>query len=156
VDVQARDSRPSTQRPTSESIPTTISGNVSARFCLKVPAQPENDVILGTGSYKNGFSAAAFRTKTDAGLGWLRGDGEAQIVRTYYLDLPAAERAAARARALREGVGVLSEYALGEDAQAAARDVLADVTAVFRADAGLQWAEAAAGWRRRSPDGGTA
>ncbi len=97
-----------TQRPTSESLPTAISGNVSARFCLKVPGQLENDIVLGTSSYKNGYKATAFRTKTDAGLGWLKADGDPQIVRTYYLDLPATERAAARARVIREQAGLLT------------------------------------------------
>ncbi len=71
-----------TQRPDATSLPTSISGNVSARFCLKVPGQLENDIVLGTSSYKNGYKATAFRTKTDAGLGWLKADGDPQIVRT--------------------------------------------------------------------------
>ena len=53
-------------------------------------------------AYKNGYRATAFRPKIDAGLGWLKADGEPQVVRTYYLDLPATERVAARARAMRE------------------------------------------------------
>ncbi len=43
-----------TQRPDATSRPTSISGNVSARFCLKVLGQLENDIVLGTSSYKNG------------------------------------------------------------------------------------------------------
>ena len=42
-----------TQRPDATSLPTSISGNVSARFCLKVPGQLENDIVLGTSSYKS-------------------------------------------------------------------------------------------------------
>ena len=37
-----------TQRPDKESLRTGVSGNVSRRFCLKVAAQVENDMILGT------------------------------------------------------------------------------------------------------------
>lgn len=133
-----------TQRPDTNSLPTTVSGNVSIRFCLKVPGQVENDMILGTSAYKNGYNAAVFRPKVDAGLGWLRAEGDPQVVRTYYLDLAAAERVTERARVLRGQAGTLTGYALGEDGQAAARDVLADLTAVFRGDAGLHWADAAA------------
>ena len=126
-----------TQRPDATSLPTSISGNMSARFCLKVPGQLENDIVLGTSSYKNGYKATAFRTKTDAGLGWLKADGDPQIVRTYYLDLPATERAAARARVIREQAGVLSGYALGRDEGAEPRSFAADVLSVFGTDAKL-------------------
>jgi S-DNA-T family DNA segregation ATPase FtsK/SpoIIIE len=124
-----------TQRPTSESVPTMVTGIIDSRFCLKVPAQPENDTILGTGSYKSGYNAAAFRAKTDAGLGWLKGEGDPQIVRTFYLDLPATERIAARARVMREQAGVLTGHALGLDDAEPARSFAADVLTVF-GDAG--------------------
>src|SRR5258708_10319581 len=132
-----------TQRPDTNSLPATVSGNVSIRFCLKVPGQVENDMILGTSSYKNGYNAAVFRPKTDAGLGWLKAEGDPQVIRTYYLDLAAAEHVAERARVLRGQAGTLTGYALGEDAAQDARDVLADMLTVFRADPGLHWAEAA-------------
>jgi S-DNA-T family DNA segregation ATPase FtsK/SpoIIIE len=128
-----------TQRPDATSLPTSISGIVTARFCLKVPDQPANDMILGTSSYKAGYNAAIFRLKTDAGLGWLKADGEPQIIRTYYLDGPAAEKIAERARVMRDRAGVLTGYALGEAEDAVARDVLADVAAVFGNDSGMHW-----------------
>ena len=135
----------STQRPDKEMLPTAVSGNVTARFCLKVPSHVENDLILGTSAHANGYRATVFRPKTDAGLGWLKGDAEPQIVKTYYLDEPAARRIAARARAMREQAGVLSGYALAEDAgdDAEVRDVRADLLAVMGSDSGLHWAEAA-------------
>jgi hypothetical protein len=37
----------------------------------------------------------------EAHLGWLKAEGDPQIVRTYYLDLPACERIVERARAAR-------------------------------------------------------
>jgi S-DNA-T family DNA segregation ATPase FtsK/SpoIIIE len=126
-----------TQRPDKDSLPTAISGNVTARFALKVPGHVENDLILGTSAHANGYRATAFRAKTDAGMGWLKGDGEPQIVRTYYLDLPATERVAARARVMRESAGVLTGYALGQDDAEPARSFAADVLAVFGADAKL-------------------
>ena len=134
-----------TQRPDATSLPTAISGNVSSRFCLRVPGQVENDIVLGTSSYKNGYKATAFRAKTDAGLGWLKADGDPQIARTYYLDLPATEKIAARARAMRSAAGVLSGYALGEhDGTEAPRSFAADVLTVFGTDAKLYTATIAA------------
>jgi S-DNA-T family DNA segregation ATPase FtsK/SpoIIIE len=127
-----------TQRPDASSLPTSISGNVSVRFCLKVPGQPENDMILGTSAYRNGYNAAGFRSGTDAGLGWLRAEGDPQIVRTYYLDLPACERIAERARAARGQAGTLTGYALGDTGSEAARSFAADVLAVF-GDAPKLW-----------------
>ncbi|MGO9079099.1 MAG: DNA translocase FtsK [Streptosporangiaceae bacterium] len=124
----------STQRPDRESLPTSISGNVTARFCLRVPGHVENDIILGTSAHKNGYRSTVFRAKTDAGLGWLKGDGDPQILRTYYLDLIATGKVAARARVMREQAGVLSGYALGEDEDAAPRRLAADVLAVFGSD----------------------
>jgi S-DNA-T family DNA segregation ATPase FtsK/SpoIIIE len=143
----------STQRPDSKSVPTAISGVVTGRFCLKVPDYLANDLVLGTGSYKAGYDSAIFRLKTDAGLGWLKADGEPQIVRTYYLDLPASEKIATRARQLRERANVLSGYALGLDGEPAApRDVLADLMAVFGDDAGMHWGVAADRLAGRFPD----
>jgi S-DNA-T family DNA segregation ATPase FtsK/SpoIIIE len=142
-----------TQRPDKDSLPPAISGIVTARFCLKVPDYLSNDMILGTGAYKAGYNAAIFRAKTDAGLGWLKADGEPQIVRTYYLDLPATEKVAARARQLRERAGVLSGYALGlEEDQGAPRDVLADLLAVFGENPGMHWGVAADRLAGRWPD----
>jgi DNA segregation ATPase FtsK/SpoIIIE, S-DNA-T family len=144
----------STQRPDKESVPPAVTGLIIARFCLMVPGQVENDMVLGTSSYKNGYRATSFRPKVDAGLGWLKGseDGVPQITRTYYLDLPASERIAARARDMRDRAGVLTGYALGEMDDIEARDVLADVLAVFGDDAGLHWAELADRLANRWPD----
>ena len=36
---------------------------VSCRFCLHVPGQVENDMVLGTSSYKNGYDATMFRAQ---------------------------------------------------------------------------------------------
>ena len=112
-------------------LPTAISGNVTLRFCFKVPGQIENDLILGTSSYRNGFNATVFRPKVDAGLGWLKAEGDPQVCRTYYLDLPAAERICERARVLRGQAGTLTGYALGQDDSQPARSFAADVLAVF-------------------------
>jgi S-DNA-T family DNA segregation ATPase FtsK/SpoIIIE len=94
-------------------------------------------VALGTSSYKTGYKATAFRTKTDAGLGWLKADGDPQIVRTYYLDLPATERVVTRARVIRQQADVLSGYALGLDGAEQPRSFAADVLSVFGANTKL-------------------
>jgi DNA segregation ATPase FtsK/SpoIIIE, S-DNA-T family len=140
-----------TQRPDKASLPTGVSGNVSIRFCLKVMGQVENDMILGTSAYKNGLRATTFRAEIDAGLGYLLGAGPAPaVVRTFYLDMRAAERVAIRARALREAAGTLTGHAAEQDGEAA-RDVLSDILAVFGTDAGLQWPDAAARLASRFP-----
>jgi S-DNA-T family DNA segregation ATPase FtsK/SpoIIIE len=148
-----------TQRPDKTSLPTGVSGNVSTRFCLKVMGQVENDMILGTSAYKNGVRSTTFRPEIDAGIGYLFGAGPGpQVVRTFYLDMPATERAANRARALHEAAGTITGHAT-EAADQGARDVLADILAVFGSDAGLQWADAAARLASRFParwDGATA
>jgi S-DNA-T family DNA segregation ATPase FtsK/SpoIIIE len=147
-----------TQRPDKQSLPTGVSGNVSTRFCLKVMGQIENDMILGTSAYKNGIRATTFRPDLDAGIGYLLGAGPApQVVRTFYLDMNAAERVATRARALREAAGTLTGHATEQDSEGP-RDVLTDVLAVFGSDAGLQWADVAARLASRFParwDGAT-
>jgi S-DNA-T family DNA segregation ATPase FtsK/SpoIIIE len=140
-----------TQRPDKASLPTGVSGNVSTRFCLKVTGQVENDMILGTSAYKNGLRSTTFRPGIDAGIGYLSGAGPSpQVVRTFYLDMNAAERVAIRARALREAAGTLTGHATEQD-EGTARDVLTDVLSVFGSDAGLQWADLAARLASRFP-----
>jgi S-DNA-T family DNA segregation ATPase FtsK/SpoIIIE len=121
----------STQRPDAGTLPPKIRDLATVRFCLKVPDQPSNDMILGTGSYHAGYRASEFRPKIDAGLGWFKGEGDPQAVRTYYLDLNDTARIAARARAMREAAGVLSGYALGETPDEDARSFAADVLTIF-------------------------
>ena len=142
-----------TQRPDRDSLPTGVSGNVSIRFCLKVPGQVENDMVLGTSAYKNGARATMFRPKVDAGLGYLKDEESLpHVVRTYYLNAADAERVAKRARALRQAAGTLSGAALGEDDSEPQRDVLADVLDVFAGDSGLQWPALAERLEDRFPE----
>lgn len=129
-----------TQRPDAESLPPKIRDLAIIKFCLKVPDQASNDMILGTGAYKAGYRASEFRPKIDAGLGWFKGEGDPQAIRTYYLDLNDTARIAARARAMREAAGVLSGHALGQGAEDEARSFAADVLTIF-ADADKLWCE---------------
>ncbi|MGH3815227.1 MAG: cell division protein FtsK [Pseudonocardiaceae bacterium] len=104
-----------TQRPDSKSIPTDISANAVLRLCLKVQGQLENDMVLGTSAYKNGTRATMFSRK-DRGIALLAGEGEDPvIVRAAYVDTPAAETIAARARASRIAAGLLTGHAAGLD-----------------------------------------
>ncbi|MFI9247231.1 cell division protein FtsK [Streptomyces sp. NPDC053086] len=122
-----------TQRPDAKSLPTGISANAGARWCLKVMGQTENDMVLGTSSYKRGVRATMFAWG-DKGLHYFVGEGsDARIVSSTFVDAPGAEAIAARARTVREKAGLLSGYALGESAAAVtgpSYDLLADVAAV--------------------------
>ncbi|MFI7011684.1 cell division protein FtsK [Streptomyces sp. NPDC050145] len=132
-----------TQRPDAKSLPTGISANASLRACLKVMGQTENDMVLGTSSYKRGVRATMFAWG-DKGIHYLIGEGsDARIVGSVFVDAPSAERIAARARAAREKAGLLSGYALGEEPEtaAAAYDLLADVLAVVPVKETKVWSE---------------
>jgi S-DNA-T family DNA segregation ATPase FtsK/SpoIIIE len=130
-----------TQRPDAKSLPTAVSANAVLRFCLKVMGQTENDMVLGTSAYKNGVRATMF-SRSDRGIGYLAGEGDdPAIVRCFYVDVPAAERIVARARALRERAGTLVGHALGQDPEPAdaASTLLADVLAVVPASEARVW-----------------
>ena len=65
-------------------------------------------------AYKNGIRATMF-TARDKGIGYLVGAADdPQIVRSGYLDGPAADKIADRARALRAAAGTLTGHAAGE------------------------------------------
>jgi len=133
-----------TQRPDAKSLPTGVSANVGIRFCLRVMGQTENDMVLGTSMYRNGVRATTFTPK-DKGIGYLVGaSDDPQVVRSYYLDGPAAEAIVARARALREAAGTLAGHAIGEqvtDDTTRGASVLADVAAVLAAGEDKVWSE---------------
>jgi S-DNA-T family DNA segregation ATPase FtsK/SpoIIIE len=133
-----------TQRPDAKSLPTGVSANVGIRFCLRVMGQTENDMVLGTSMYRNGVRATTFTPK-DKGIGYLVGAADdPQVVRSYYLDGPAAEAIVKRARAAREAAGTLAGHAIGEqvtDDTTRAASVLADVAAVLAAGEDKVWSE---------------
>src|SRR6266542_2328725 len=89
-----------------------------AEFIIKIGRAFGVSLILATRAYKNGLRATVFRPEIDAGIGYLVGATSTPVVvRTAYLDGPATERIAARARALREAAGTLSGHALGQAPQ---------------------------------------
>ena len=105
----------STQRPDAKSLPRGIASNAAWRFCLKVAGQVENDMTLGTSSYKNGVRATMF-SRSDKGVGYLAGEGDDPvIVRTAYLDAKAAETIASRARVARLASGRITGHAAAVD-----------------------------------------
>lgn len=121
-----------TQRPDKDSLPTGVSANVGTRFCLRVMGQVENDMVLGTSSYKNGIRSTMFRP-SDRGIGYLVGaSDEPQVVQTYYLDAAAADAMVARAYLARERAGLLTGMAAGEVVDSGATvDFLDDVRTVL-------------------------
>ncbi|MFE6228738.1 cell division protein FtsK [Streptomyces sp. NPDC057854] len=133
-----------TQRPDAKSLPTGISANAGARWCLKVMGQTENDMVLGTSAYKRGVRATMFAWG-DKGIHYFVGEGaDARIVSSVYVDAPGAEAIAARARTAREKAGLLSGYAMGEEPEAVtgpAYDLLADILAVVPAAEAKVWSE---------------
>ncbi|WP_238016003.1 cell division protein FtsK [Dactylosporangium sp. AC04546] len=129
-----------TQRPDAKSLPTGVSANVGTRYCLRVMGQLENDMVLGTSSYRNGIRATMF-AKKDKGVGYLVGAAdEAQIVRTFYLDGPTVEKLAARAYAARESAGTLTVRPEPESA-ARRETLLEDTLSVIRTDEPKLWME---------------
>ncbi|MGJ5805090.1 cell division protein FtsK [Streptomyces europaeiscabiei] len=132
-----------TQRPDAKALPTGISANASARWCLKVMGQLENDMVLGTSAYKRGVRATMFAWG-DKGIHYFVGEGsDARIVRSIYIDGQGAEAIGARARRLREEAGTLSGHALGEAPEpvTSAYDLLRDILAVVPADEPKVWSE---------------
>lgn len=132
-----------TQRPDAKSLPTGISANAVLRFCLKVMAQPANDMVLGTSMYKAGYRATMF-SRSDRGICWMAGEGDdPRIVASAFVDAPAAEHVSARARKLREAYGNVTGHAIGQgpENQVPEYDLLADVLKVVAADEERIWNE---------------
>ncbi len=104
-----------TQRPDADSLPKGIADNAMLRFCLKVMAQPANDMVLGTSMYKAGYRATMF-TRGDVGIAYMAGEGnDPVIVRSAYIDDPAADTIALRAQAAKKAAEWLTGYAADED-----------------------------------------
>ena len=132
-----------TQRPDVKSLPSGVSANVGIRFCLRVMGQTENDMVLGTSSYKNGLRATTFTTN-DKGIGYLVGTGtDARIVRSYYIDGPAAGRIMDRARAARITAGTLTGVAAGQAPEREANQggILDDLISIWPATEPKVWSE---------------
>jgi S-DNA-T family DNA segregation ATPase FtsK/SpoIIIE len=134
-----------TQRPDAKSIPAAISSNAVLRFCLKVMGHQANDMVLGSGAYQAGIRATMFG-RSERGTGYLSGESDdPQIVTFSYVDGVAAQKIAARGRALRETNGTLTGYAADLDAETETTDpaptLLDDLAEVLTVDAPRVWSE---------------
>lgn len=129
-----------TQRPDAQSLPTGVASSIGIRFCLRVMGQTENDMVLGTSSYKNGVRATTFTAK-DKGIGYLAGvEDDPMIVRSAYLDAPAAEKISERAYAIRQAAGTLSGHAIGQAPEVTDTSTIIDhLMAVWPGDADAVW-----------------
>jgi S-DNA-T family DNA segregation ATPase FtsK/SpoIIIE len=124
-----------TQRVDDKSIPVGVSANAALRFCLKVMGWRENNMVLGDGMYAAGYSATTFSRK-DLGVAYMVGEGDDPvIVRIAYIDAPAAETIADRARAVRAAQGRLTGMAAGEEPEDSDTGTILDhLLAVWPAD----------------------
>lgn len=122
-----------TQRPDKDALPKSISANMGGRLCLMVMSYAENDMILGTGMYKAGIRATTL-TEDDKGVAYYREGATAKVVRSAYIDGPAADRIGARAHQIREAAGRLTGDAIGQAAVVITVSVVDDVRHVFAGD----------------------
>ncbi|GLZ42804.1 FtsK/SpoIIIE domain-containing protein [Actinokineospora sp. NBRC 105648] len=133
-----------TQRPDRESLPTAISANVGVRLCLRVMGQVENDMVLGTSSYRAGIRATSFSAQ-DRGIGILIGaSDEPRTVKCAYITAEAAEAVVGRAHAARAAAGTLTGHAIGDTTtrdEPVAVSLLADLVAVTRPEETKIWLE---------------
>ncbi|MFI5953784.1 FtsK/SpoIIIE domain-containing protein [Cryptosporangium sp. NPDC051539] len=134
-----------TQIPDKDSLPTGITRNVNSRFCLSVADQTANDMILGTSAYKQGYRATVFKPVVEAGWGILRGFGDPQSVRSFYVNTTDAARIVARAIELRQRSGTLPTPAEQETRQAPAFDLLGDLARIWPDDEKRAWNETLVG-----------
>jgi S-DNA-T family DNA segregation ATPase FtsK/SpoIIIE len=117
-----------TQIPDAKSVPPNITRCVTVRWCLAVQDQVANDMILGTGAYKRGLSAAVYRPGVDAGWGVAIGLEQAGPVRSHFPDQKDTKALVDRATGLRSG-GVVGGV---DDGPRQRRDILDDAIEVFR------------------------
>jgi S-DNA-T family DNA segregation ATPase FtsK/SpoIIIE len=130
---------------------TNLRDNFAIRFGLRTSSWQVSELCLGAGAYSEGLDTSTLLPQYK-GVGILRGASDASpTVRTYFADGQDAERILVAARAHRKAAGTLSGMTLGE-AEPEARDVLADVLAVFGTDTGLQWQILAARLAAQIPD----
>lgn len=114
--------------------------NHTARVALKTGNRDVSIAILGTDAYSEGIDASTL-PKQAKGIGYLYGvTDDTPTVRFYLANAEDTERIIDAAYRLRQRAGTIAGFAAAEDTATAARDVLADVLAVFGPDAGLQWA----------------
>lgn len=131
---------------------TSFRDQAQVRFSLRTSSYQVSEMVLGQGAYSEGLDSSTLLPQYK-GVGILRGASDASpVVRTYLADGQDAERILTAARMLRERAGTLTGMAAGLGTRTEARDVLADVLAVFLGDAGLHWPVLAERLALRFPD----
>jgi S-DNA-T family DNA segregation ATPase FtsK/SpoIIIE len=115
-----------TQIPDAKSVPPNITRCVTVRWCLAVQDQVANDMILGTGSYKRGLSAAVYRPGIDAGWGIAVGLTTSGPVRSHYPSHEQTKALVDRATFLRGGI-----VGQVDDDDRPVRDIVDDVLDVY-------------------------
>jgi hypothetical protein len=114
--------------------------NHTTRIGLKCGNRDVSIAVLGNDAYNEGADASTLPVEAK-GVGYLYGvTDEIPLVRFYLADGKDADHIVNAARVLRERAGTIAGFAAGQDTGLPARDVLADVLAVFGADSGLHWA----------------
>jgi S-DNA-T family DNA segregation ATPase FtsK/SpoIIIE len=124
-----------TQIPDKKSVPPNITRCVTMRACLAVQDHIANDMILGTGAYRSGITATAYRPGIDAGWAMVTGLERPTAVRSQFPTNEQAAKILARASQLRGG------QIIGSDGADAPRlDILFDVQRVWPAGRpGMHW-----------------
>ena len=113
---------------------------LTVRFALKCGNRDVSVAILGGDAYAEGFDASTLPIGKDT-------SGSATSTARPTRPPPSAPTSPTQktppdrgaARVLRERAGTISGFAAGQDTGIPARNVLADVLAVFGADSGLHW-----------------
>lgn len=123
-----------TQIPDAKSVPPIITRCVTMRACLAVQDHIANDMILGTGAYRRGVTATAYRPGTDAGWGMVTGLDAPTAVRSQFPSADEAKKILGRAVQLRGGVMP------GRGEELPRLDILVDVQRVWPAGRnGVHW-----------------
>lgn len=133
----------STQRPSGigatekiRQLFTDYRDNHLARFALKTSSYKVSELILGAGSYSEGYDSSTLPVGDQyRGVGILYDSSvDNCTVRSYLADGEDAQKILTAARAYRERAGTLDGMAAGETVAAQARDPLADALDAFHPD----------------------
>ena len=132
-----------TPEPTNNSCPRQIMSIISNKACFPIGDQTGNDAILGTGSYKAGYSAVGLEPKTtesngDVGTCMARGfTAKPELLRGFYVPQDDAHRVTRRALELRAEAGRPATPAV----EAPPVDHLADILRVLGGEARMRTEE---------------
>lgn len=125
-----------TQIPDKSSLPPNIVRCVTIRWALSLMGQMENDMVLGTGSYKSGLSATVYRPTIDAGWGIIKGLEKPGSYRSMFPSEAQTKAIFERAAELR-GTTVVTGV---DEAKVQARNMLEDAWAVLLpGESGMPW-----------------